>query len=448
MCHQGWADSFLVHDGDPTSLSPSSRSCSPGFPPSTFVLACSPVDMYVARSCFLLHRASLSRSSFRCCHSHTFGPSPFTLRRSPSTPADQSGHGHSEAFGVITRVVFPEVTLPRLAKVHAPDTIDSSSSSSSPSSSSLAINGQQQHDGTAVATTGNNNAAAAATNALDAEKEEAAAEAELLDTLVGLVALKGGAGAEGGAQHGAGGGLGAQGGTLGNGRYRAVLSEGREASGKAEESTLLNLLFVPDGRWMYSCSCSCSCSGPQAAYRFGSVAGVGINEGGRRTCAIASVLESLWQIRALRNNSPVACTFVWIGLVLCLEPGIALLAVRPTFARRNPSRTPRDPSEICALFCLRSPMKVLAKALLRLDGLSHVLAWTKDPVSACKDPASLDFVELPRLRLRFEAKADGPGGKVRLVFRVVRVRVPGVAPHARLAMPFLVCTSVVSSAVR
>lgn len=83
-------------------------------------------------------------------------------------------------------------------------------------------------------------------------------------------------------------------------------------------------------------------------------------------------------------------------------------------------------------------MKVLAKALLRLDGLSHVLAWTKDPVLACKDPASLDFVELPRLRLRFEAKADGPGGKVRLVFRVVRVRVPGVAPHARLAMPFLV----------
>lgn len=57
-------------------------------------------------------------------------------------------------------------------------------------------------------------------------------------------------------------------------------------------------------------------------------------------------------------------------------------------------------------------MKVLAKALLRLDGLSHVLAWTKDPVLACKDPASLDFVELPRLRLRFEAKADGPGGKV------------------------------------
>lgn len=60
-------------------------------------------------------------------------------------------------------------------------------------------------------------------------------------------------------------------------------------------------------------------------------------------------------------------------------------------------------------------MKALAKALLRLDGLSHVLAWTKDPVVACKDPASLDFVELPRVRLRFEAKADGPGGKVCVV---------------------------------
>lgn len=56
-------------------------------------------------------------------------------------------------------------------------------------------------------------------------------------------------------------------------------------------------------------------------------------------------------------------------------------------------------------------MKTLAKALLRLDSLSHVLAWTRDPVVACKDPTSLHTVELPRLRLRFEAKPDGPGGK-------------------------------------
>lgn len=62
---------------------------------------------------------------------------------------------------------------------------------------------------------------------------------------------------------------------------------------------------------------------------------------------------------------------------------------------------------------INSPMKTLAKALLRLDGLSHVLAWTRDPVLACKDAASLHFVELPRLKLRFEAKADGSGRKVR-----------------------------------
>lgn len=65
-------------------------------------------------------------------------------------------------------------------------------------------------------------------------------------------------------------------------------------------------------------------------------------------------------------------------------------------------------------------MKTLAKTLLRLDGLSHVLAWTRDPVLACKDPAALHMVELPRLRLRFEAKADGPGGKVRVV-RICRL---------------------------
>lgn len=63
-----------------------------------------------------------------------------------------------------------------------------------------------------------------------------------------------------------------------------------------------------------------------------------------------------------------------------------------------------------------SPMKTLAKVLLRLEGLSHVLAWTRDPVLACKDAAALHFVELPRLRLRFEAKVDGPGGKVRYIF--------------------------------
>lgn len=51
------------------------------------------------------------------------------------------------------------------------------------------------------------------------------------------------------APHGSGG-LGAEGGSLGNGRYVARLSEGRESSGRVTESTLLNLLFVPDGRFV------------------------------------------------------------------------------------------------------------------------------------------------------------------------------------------------------
>lgn len=76
---------------------------------------------------------------------------------------------------------------------------------------------------------------------------KAAAEAELLDTLVNLVALKAGAG--GGATQG-GVGDGAEGGWLGNGRYAIKLSGGKESTGKAEESTLVNLLFVPDGRWV------------------------------------------------------------------------------------------------------------------------------------------------------------------------------------------------------
>lgn len=80
---------------------------------------------------------------------------------------------------------------------------------------------------------------------MDKEKEEAAAEAELLDTLVGLVALRGGTGRvtpQGDA------GVGAEGGSLGSGRYTVRLSEGRESTGKVEETTLLNLLFVPNGR--------------------------------------------------------------------------------------------------------------------------------------------------------------------------------------------------------
>lgn len=82
----------------------------------------------------------------------------------------QSGHGHSEAFGVITRVVFPDVSLPHLAKVHAPDTIESSSSSpsasSDPSTSSSAGSGQQQQPLVPVGS------GSGGTSAMDAEKAE------------------------------------------------------------------------------------------------------------------------------------------------------------------------------------------------------------------------------------------------------------------------------------
>lgn len=139
-------------------------------------------------------------------------------------------------------MVFPDVSLLRLAKVHAPDTVNPSS----PASEAIAnLNGSQLAPPTYDPQSRPGSGQALRSAALDREKEEAAAEAELLDTLVGLVALRGGTGGQ--APHGSGG-LGAEGGSLGNGKYTARLSEGRESSGRAEESTLLNLLFVPDGR--------------------------------------------------------------------------------------------------------------------------------------------------------------------------------------------------------
>lgn len=102
---------------------------------------------------------------------------------------------------------------------------------------------QQQQHGSDISTASSGIALRSA--AFEREKEEAAAEAELLDTLVGLVALRGGTG---GKAPPGDGGLGAEGASLGNGMYTARLSEGRESSGRVEETTLLNLLFVPDGR--------------------------------------------------------------------------------------------------------------------------------------------------------------------------------------------------------
>lgn len=98
----------------------------------------------------------------------------------------QSGQGHSEAFGVITRVHFPDVEFPRLAKARAPDNTEealaatqaSPAAAVSPTTSSTTA---ASEDGLVLRTS----------NGVGMEKEEAAAEAELLDTLVGLVALRG-----------------------------------------------------------------------------------------------------------------------------------------------------------------------------------------------------------------------------------------------------------------
>lgn len=123
------------------------------------------------------------------------------------------------------------MALPRLTKIHEPDGEDGGTNAPTPP---------------AIPTENSpNNGLVLRSDPADHETAAAAAEAELLDTLVGLVAIRGGVG--GVAPHGSGG-LGAEGGSLGNGRYVARLSEGRESSGRAEETTLLNLLFVPDGR--------------------------------------------------------------------------------------------------------------------------------------------------------------------------------------------------------
>lgn len=136
------------------------------------------------------------------------------------------------------------MNLPHLSKIRkASDDIESSLRTL-PSTDETDHQQQQHGSDTSVASIASSGVVLRSA-AFEREKEEAAAEAELLDTLVGLVALRGGTGGQ--APPGDGG-LGAEGASLGNGMYTARLSEGRESSGRVEETTLLNLLFVPDGR--------------------------------------------------------------------------------------------------------------------------------------------------------------------------------------------------------
>jgi len=51
-----------------------------------------------------------------------------------------------------------------------------------------------------------------------------------------------------------------------------------------------------------------------------------------------------------------------------------------------------------------SPLKQLAKALTRMESISHILVWTAEEVQTGDDGAKIDLVELPRMNLVF-----GPG---------------------------------------
>ena len=139
--------------------------------------------------------------------------------------------------------MFPEVSLTRLTQAQAP--VGVMKSPSPPTDQQYSNGNGSVSDSVSVSDNGSSTGVILRSSAFEDDKEAAAAEAELLDTLVGLVALRGGTG---GMAPPGDGGLGAEGASLGGGRYTARLSEGRESSGRVEESTLLNLLFVPDGR--------------------------------------------------------------------------------------------------------------------------------------------------------------------------------------------------------
>eukprot|EP01060_Flectonema_neradi_P006280 TRINITY_DN1420_c0_g1_i1.p1 TRINITY_DN1420_c0_g1~~TRINITY_DN1420_c0_g1_i1.p1 ORF type:complete len:4698 (+),score=1051.93 TRINITY_DN1420_c0_g1_i1:123-14216(+) len=58
-----------------------------------------------------------------------------------------------------------------------------------------------------------------------------------------------------------------------------------------------------------------------------------------------------------------------------------------------------------------SPLHSLASVMMRLECLSHILAWTRD-LSITSDymgPVSVDLIQLPRLKLSFSAKVESDG---------------------------------------
>lgn len=61
-----------------------------------------------------------------------------------------------------------------------------------------------------------------------------------------------------------------------------------------------------------------------------------------------------------------------------------------------------------------TPLHSLGRLLIRLDDLSHVLAWTNmDPTQGTEATPTIDLVEMPRLGVSF--RVEQPNGKMRLV---------------------------------
>jgi hypothetical protein len=51
-----------------------------------------------------------------------------------------------------------------------------------------------------------------------------------------------------------------------------------------------------------------------------------------------------------------------------------------------------------------SVLKRVGMMLSRLDNLAHVLVWSKSKVQSAHSPGTIDYIELPRVNLSFEAK--------------------------------------------
>ena len=84
----------------------------------------------------------------------------------------------------------------------------------------------------------------------------------------------------------------------------------------------------------------------------------------------------------------------------------------------NNAEDPRGPPTCsCELADFQDEVKslhALVRLMLRLDALSHILAWSKTDPSGGGKSISIDLIELPRLRLTFE-KVVQPGGLVKYV---------------------------------